>query len=135
MRVSVVAAVLVGLVCGLSPPSAIADDAKPIEDHSDPGVYVLIGTLAVNTGLTIVDVATIGDAKPRIYGFAETILTVPQTLLFTSLTALDDEDRWIPASLALWTGALAVHGIYTLAARESSETSPRTVMFSSGSAF
>ena len=116
--------------------SAAADDPEPVEDHSDPGVYVLVGTLAVDLGFTIYDVATIGDEKLKVYGFMEATLTVPQTLLFTSLAALDDEDRWIPASLALWTGALAVHGIYTLAREPSSAgASPRVFSLSYGSQF
>jgi hypothetical protein len=116
--------------------SAWADEPAPVEDHSDAGVYVLVGALALNTGLTIYDIATINDAKPMVYGFIETIVAAPQALLFTAVTALDDEDQWIPASLALWTGALAVHGIYTLARDDSSsQSSPRTIMFSYGSQF
>jgi hypothetical protein len=115
---------------------ADADDAKPSSTNErDVGPYVLVGALAANTAFTIYNLATIGHAKPKLYGFGEALLTAPQALVFSSLAAMiddDDGDAWIPASIAIWTGVLATHGIYTLARSDesSARSSPRVIMFS-----
>lgn len=132
---------LVGTIitlCILFHRTASADDPQPSPaQERDVGPYVLVGALAANTVFTVYDLATIGHAKPKVYGFGEALLTAPQMLLFGSLAAMsDDDDVWIPA-LAIWTGVLATHGIYTLASsdRARGETSPRVVMLSYGSQF
>lgn len=94
--------------------------------------------MAVNTAFSVYDVATLGDAKPKLYGFGEVLLTAPQTLLFGSLAAMsDDDDAWIATSIAIWTGVLTTHGIYTLARSGDSSTqrSPRVLTLSYGARF
>ncbi|MBA3461615.1 MAG: hypothetical protein H0T46_16755 [Deltaproteobacteria bacterium] len=103
----------------------------------DVGVYVLLGILALDTTFTVYNLATLGERKSDLYALGETVLTVPQTLLFGALASMaDDDDAWIPATLAVWTAGIAAHGIYTLATdAESGGAAPRTVMFSLGSQF
>ena len=108
--------------------------------NGDAGLYVLYGAIAINGGFTIYNLATIGGDKPGIYGFGETMLALPQTVVFGSIALLteDSDGAWLPATLALWTAALATHGIYTLASGGSESTarsSDRAVLLSFGGRF
>lgn len=120
-------AVIAALGCAaLSTERAHANDEA--SSGSDPGVYVLVGALAVNAGLTIYNLATIGEDKPSVYGVGETVVAVPQVLTFGSIALMlqDSEDAWIPTMLAVWTAALATHGIYTLATGDEPTDEVRT---------
>jgi hypothetical protein len=125
-------AALFSVVPGL----AHADDRDPRGTRDvDVGLYVLIGALAANTAFTIYNVATIGERKSDLYAFGESILTVPQTIVFGGISMLDEGDGWGLTGFALWTAALAAHGIYTLSTDDDAQTSSRTVMLSIGERF
>jgi TctA family transporter len=111
--------------------------AEDVDESRDVGLYVLAGGLAANTAFTIYNLATIGEPKSGVYAFGETLLTVPQTIVFGGVAMMTDEGAWKPALLAAWTAALAVHGIYTLARGEDEgdTTVGRTVMISIGERF
>jgi hypothetical protein len=132
LRTAVLAAACVGLMHG----GVRADD--PEASRRDPGLCVLAGVLVLDAGLTIYDLATLGEDKPAIYGFGETVVTVPQVLAFGGIAVLLDREEhgWIAKAAMLWTAALATHGIYTLAQDDEPEPmAGRTVMLSFGSRF
>lgn len=138
MRLFATIAVCVGTV-GVAQVAA-DDSAAPAASSSgserDAGFYIVLGALAVNSAFTIYNLATINTHKPRIYGFGETVLTAPQTLVWGGIALLVDDDAWKPTALALWSAGLAAHGIYTLVRQpESSGTSSRTIVVSFGSRF
>ena len=126
----------------VGPAYAGADTAanRPPSSDGDPGKYVVLGTLALNTAFTVYNVATIGDDKAAIYGFGETLVALPQALVWGGIALIADgsDGAWIPATFALWTAGLTAHGIYTLASKdgESAERqSDRTVILSFGGRF
>ena len=87
--------------------------------------------LAVNTGFTIHDVMV--ERSSNTYGFFEFLFTAPQALFgMMMLSQYANGDDWItPVVLGytLWSGALAVHGLYALGSdtpkRESKPLLPR----------
>jgi hypothetical protein len=127
--------VKIGVMASLLVAPTLAHAEPERRESSDPGVYVVIGALAANTAFTIYNVATIGERKSDLYAFGESVLTVPQTIVFGGLALLDEEDGWGLTALTVWTAALAVHGIYTLATDENESTTGRTVMLSVGDRF
>jgi hypothetical protein len=83
-----------------------------------------VGTLAAVTaadvGFTVTDLVTAGKGMPRGYGIAETAVALPEALLFgASLwqsynqTGTFSDAKPTLMILSAWTGALAVHGLYT----------------------
>jgi hypothetical protein len=134
-----VKALALAAAMSLVPTVAQADERDLLGTSADRdvGAYVLLGVLALDTTFTVYNLATLGERKSDLYALGETVLTVPQTFLFGAMASLlDDDDAWIPATLAIWTAGLAAHGIYTLATdRENAGAAPRTVMFSLGNQF
>lgn len=87
------------------------------------GVFVVLGAVAaVDVAFTVHDVSEMSQGRPgsRGAGVAELLLVGPQALIidYAVLTEGHNDGTNIGVALGLWTTALAVHGIWALAAPE-----------------
>lgn len=83
------------------------------------GRFGLSSVLAMNMYFTALNIATLADgrASPDYFSIPEVTLMAPECVLTTWKAVTDPagRDRWVP--LAVWSGALTLHGFASLVVR------------------